>query len=86
MYPFYDYFDYTEFSIYVNEKDILEENQNIFDILSDIPGKNIRDMQKKVAEYAKYFQYGNYSTGEDAFSMALIQLAGAFQIAKSVLH
>ncbi|CAH1777201.1 unnamed protein product [Owenia fusiformis] len=86
FYPFqnlikYNYpFNYDKFTIFIKEKRITKRGENIIDILSKIPKHKIRSMQEHLKMIAKYFQYGTYGNGEDAFTMSLRTILTAFHI------
>ncbi|CAH1793058.1 unnamed protein product [Owenia fusiformis] len=86
FYPFqnlikYNYpFNYDNFTVYIKEERITKQGENIIDILSKIPRDKIRSMQEHLKVIAKYFQYGTYGNGEDAFTMSLRTILTEFNI------
>ena len=72
-YPFDEVFQYNTFSVYVDDKTILSDNQTHIanDILNKIPQLEIMRLQQNLASVARFMQYGSYGYGDDAFTTAL---------------
>ena len=73
-YPFQEFIDYSKFTVYINENDITQSNQTIFDILQTIPQSISDRMRESVQAVAQLLQYSLAPVPEDAFTFALRSL------------
>ena len=71
FYPFQDFIDYRKFTVYIDMDSVIVRNENVVDILKDIPRSVVLDMQKSLLQVAPYFQYPPHHTPHNAFTMTL---------------
>ena len=78
-YPFQDIFIYERFTVFIESDDILIHQKSVEDILSAYSAQEILKLQKNLARVAKYLQYGNYGSGEDAATVTIRTLLNMTQ-------
>ena len=71
VHPYMNYFDYSLFTVYIPEDDILSGKVNVSEKLNRISHIDIQEMQRNIAIIAKYFQYGNYDKGDDLVTLSV---------------
>lgn len=72
-YPFDELFRYEEFTVFLDEAVFTNTTDThiVYDVLDQIPLRDVTRMQRHLRAVARFLQYGSYGYGDDAFTTTL---------------